>query len=201
MCIKPIYERNIKSFLILVSFAFCFHSSAIAIIPLYFVSSKIKNLRIYLLLIPLMYLLYFAGIRLTTFLSMLPIPSIQQKIMAYKLIMENGEMSEINIFNIFFLLKIIMCFFLMWKSTNISQQNKYFIILLKIYIIGLSSFIVFSDFPTLAFRISELYQIVEILLVPMIIYAFTEKRIASLIPILYASVLLGLILFYNKIIT
>ncbi|RDC54245.1 EpsG family protein [Pedobacter chinensis] len=200
LCIKPIYERNFKLFLILVILGVCFHYSAIVIIPLYFINSNKSNMLRYLLLVPIAYVLYFLRITLSTVLATLPIPAIQSKVIAYNALMASGEMTEINIFNFLFLFKIILCFFLIWRLQSIAAKNKYFIILLKIYIIALSTFVLFSDFPTLAFRITELLQVVEVILIPLIVYAFVEKRWATLLPISFAALLMWLIIFYTKII-
>lgn len=42
---------------------------------------------------------------------------------------------------------------------------------MKIYAISIVTLVLFSSVPVIAFRVSELYQVVEIVLIPMAMYA------------------------------
>ena len=46
---------------------------------------------------------------------------------------------------------------------------------MKIYAISIAVLVLFSSVPVIAFRVSELYQIVEIVLIPMITYSIDGK--------------------------
>ena len=46
---------------------------------------------------------------------MLPIPYIEEKMEIYRSLQEQGLWDEINVFNLVFLVKIVITYFLLWK--------------------------------------------------------------------------------------
>lgn len=170
LCVKPIYERDLKRFLLFSLLGFLFHYSAIVILPLWFLGVKARK-DFLMFSIPVAYLIYFSGINLIT---TIPIEVIQSKISIYQTLMELGDEESIliNVFNFVFLGKIVLFYFLLYKYELIVSENKYVPILMKIYCISLLSYLVLAVMPPIATRINELFAIVEIVLLPLIYYAF-----------------------------
>jgi len=196
LCIKPIYERNFKNFLIFATLGFLFHYSAILIFPLWFLKDKPrKNLLIYS--IPIAYLLFFLGIDL---IVTIPIPGIQEKIEIYKALQEMGgeESKPINVFNLYMLTKIGMFYFMLYKYDVIILNNKYSPILIKIYCISLLAIPIFANIQTFGFRISELFGIVEIILIPLIYYSFKQIHFGRALVISIGSTIMLIIIYINK---
>jgi len=201
LSIKPLYERNIKQFILFALAAVLFHSSALIIFLFWFFDVKKINKIVFMSLIPLAYILNIVGVHLTTLIYLIPIPLIQVKFEAYNLILSNGEMTTINIYSVFTIIRIFICLFLTWKVELITKSNKYVIILLKIYILSCCLFVLLSDSPTIAFRLSELLEVVEIILIPVLIYGFSGKRwVKSFLPISLGVFLMWLLVFYSKLI-
>ena len=198
LCIKPIYERDWKKFLLFAFLAVSIHYSALVILPFWFLSRKPYKFWL-AISIPLAYLVYFTHIDL---IAQLPIPGIKEKIEIYKGLQDlgNDEWNKINVFNLLFLAKVAIFYFVLWKYDLISAKNKYTPILLKVFCISLVFFLIFATMPVIAFRLNELCGIVDIILIPSLFYAFKPTWFAKAIVIVIGLGLMFIILFYNKLI-
>lgn len=193
LAIKPIYEKKLWQFLSLVFFAVFFHYSALILLPLYFLNGEKLSKRKWLLLIPISYLLFFLKINLTQLIQFVPVSSIQVLYETYVNSLDFWEFDGVNVFNVLILLRCFIAIFFIYFTDKLIEKNRYFIILLKIYILGIFAFVTLTDIPVLSFRISELLFIVEIALIPMFIYVFNERKISYFIPLF-----LGIFfLYYN----
>ncbi|WP_306353546.1 EpsG family protein [Flavobacterium sp. '19STA2R22 D10 B1'] len=197
LCIKPIYDRNWKKFLLFATLGFSFHYSALLIFPLWFIGKKAHK-KILFLSIPVAYIIYFSQINL---IGVLPIPGIQQKLEVYKQLQDLGgeQWNSINVFNLLFLARIAIFYFILLKYDLILANNKYLPILIKIYCIALISFLIFAVMPVLAFRMNELFGIVEVVLIPLLFYVFRPRLISKIVIVFIGVCLISIVLFYNKL--
>lgn len=203
LCIKPIYERNWKLFLLFSSVAISSHYSAILILPLWFINVN-KPRKIYLLIaLPISYIIHYiiqyTGINI---IGTIPIPYIKEKIAVYQILQTAGidGFDKINVFNSIHLFRIALYYLFIFKLDLLIEKNKYTILLVKIFTISLCSFILFAFMPVIGFRMSELFGIVEIILIPLILYIFKQTYISRLIVVLIGLLLLLTNLFYNNIV-
>jgi hypothetical protein len=198
LCIKPIFERDWKRFLLLSILAFLFHYSAIVILPFWFINNK--SIKLWLLVsIPFSYLIYFIGIN---FIIAVPIPGVQEKVIMYQKLreLESIEGKTTNVFNLVFLSRVAIFYLLLFKYDLIHKHNKYFPILIKIYSISLASYLVFANIPAFSSRINELTGIVEIILIPFIYYVFKPVFFSRSIVVFIGFCLIMVALFYTKLI-
>lgn len=172
LCIKPIYDRNIVKFLLFTSIAILFHYSAIIILPLWFLTFRPDSNKIFYWLIPIGYLMWFLNIGTFILNIQIPIPYIQSKLDLYRELQLNqvSGFNNINVFGKIFLLKSAIYYLLLYKKDYISMYNRYAPLLIRIYGIGLFSFLALSAIPVLAFRVFEFYGIVYIILFPFLFY-------------------------------
>ena len=193
LLVPVIFDRKPILFILLCISAICFHYSAIIFLPLWFVNKGFGRTFLYLL-IPLGYLFYFLNFDL--FFS-LPFESINSKLSVYKTLQDHDtEREKINVFNFFFLLKILIFYLLLFKFNYLYNINKYFGIIISIYGLSLFSFLFFSKMPIVSFRIYELLGVIEILVFTFIYYLFKPK----LVPLLFYLIIAALnfyILIYN----
>lgn len=194
---KYAYERNLKKFLIIGGVAMLFHYSAIIIFPIWFISTTKTQRWFYMSLIPLSYILVSCGIVFGRLAEHIPIPAFQVLWNAYQNSMSQGFDSDINIFNSLHIIRCFMCLFLLYNLNKIAIYKNISILWVKIYTISLVSLVVFSDIPVIAFRVSELYQIVEILLIPIIIIIPKYKGIGKYLVVGFSICLLFINTFYN----
>lgn len=162
--------RNTKFFLVTFLIAFLFHYSSLIILPLWFLNVNRPHKLFYICLI---FVAYCVGpvFPIESFIQMLPIEGIQSLWEVY----ENTIDGDVNIFNAMQLGRIAICVFLLLYIDRICLYNKFAILMVKIYAISIVTLVLFSRVPVIAFRVSELYQVVEIVLIPMITYAFKGK--------------------------
>lgn len=198
LCIKPIYERNLKYFLLFAILALSFHYSAILIFPLWFLGNKSRKEWL-LFSVPISYLIYFSGIN---FIVNIGIPGIQEKIEMYKLLQELGAegSNPINVFNLLFLARIIFFYILLWKYNLILKHNKYLPILIKIYCISLIALPVFAIIPVFGFRINEFFGVSEIILVPFLCYILKPVVLSKILIVFAGLSMLLIIMFYSKLV-
>lgn len=159
-------NKSLSKFLIFSSLAFLFHYSAIIVFPLWFLSSNHLNKKLYIGLIICSYLLG-SSLLIFNLIPYIPIVGIQELWSMYEHTMGT---EDVNIWNIVQLIRIFVCFWIIFFIDKIYMHNKYVIVLLKIYVISVITFVVFAGVPTVAQRLSEFFQVVEFLLIPMLVY-------------------------------
>ena len=172
--------------LLLYLLAIFFHSTAVAYLPLLFMGAKPlgKWGTWVLALLP-------AGALMINLLHidpivMLPIPQLQVRIDLYEKLRDSGVMGdEVNSFNIVFLSKLAIFYFILWKR-NIAERAPWLTLYLKVFVYSICTFLIFSFLPVMAFRLSEVTGVIEILLFPCIVYAFREEVYGKLVVVLYA---------------
>lgn len=161
-------HRDLPRFLTVSVMAFLFHYSAIIILPLWFLSVDKSRKWVYIGLIFFSYFIVRYISLINLIIPYLPIQGVQNLWLSYEIMQGN----EINIYNVVHLCEVLICVYLFLFSERIYAKNKYALLLMKTYAIGLSTFVLLSDLPVAAFRVSELYRIVEIVLFPMLVYSF-----------------------------
>lgn len=198
LAIIPLYYRNLKHFLILMCIATLFHYSALIILPLWFLKTNSK-VRFLYFSVPVGFLLYFVGF---DFIQNVPVPYIQTKLDAYQALSRQGVsgFDRINVFNAVFLVKIALFYFIMINREKISVNNKYFYLLLRIEGLSLFALPALSLIPAIAYRIHEFLGIVEIVLFPLLVYAFRQKFVGYAVVIGLAVALFCINIFYNQLI-
>jgi hypothetical protein len=196
LSIPAIYNRKIWQFLLIAFLAFFFHFSALALFPLYFLSRNKIQIWFYLL-IPIGYLLYFTNANLVSLVHIINIDIVNLKFALYK---QNFGTQRINIFNLLMIARYIFCALLLWKWKLLQEKNNYSVLLIKIYIISCFIFIALADIPIIAFRVSELLAIVEIVLIPLLIQLFTIRLHGKILVVAIGFLFLCFILFYDKIV-
>jgi hypothetical protein len=83
LCIKYIYSREGKKFLVCSLLAIFFHVSAIIILPLWFLNAKKINIPLFFVLIIASYILAICKFNPVGLLTYIPIPYIKQKVDFY----------------------------------------------------------------------------------------------------------------------
>lgn len=192
-------QRNLIRFLIFTIIAGYFHYSAFLALPLWFIFNDQRRIMWYPLLIPVGYIIYFAG---SSVIVNIPIPYIQEKVRIYEELRDLGfdDTDKINVFNAIFLMKILIFYVLFFFRKKIEDQNPYIFLLLKVYGISLFAFTALASIPAFAFRIQELFGVVEILLFPSLAFIFRDKIFGYTLVILIALIVLSIDIFYGKLI-
>jgi hypothetical protein len=135
-------------------------------------------------------IMHFDLFRLATYI---PIPYVQGRATQYLAFNETlGE--EIKIFRFYFLAKLGITLFLMWRAGAIAPHNRYVYLLLKIMFISTLSLLLFSTNVTAGLRFSEFFGTVSLLLFPLLYYTVKPKTAAWAVVVLVAA-----LLFYAQV--
>lgn len=198
LAIKPLYNCDWKRFLVIAAAATAFHLSGIVLFGLWFLNPK-KRIKIYLFLIPIAVIFLLANIDI---LQLIPLPYLSAKIEIYKQIKEYTDSvhNTINPFNAIFLVRVALCYLLLWAVPTLKNHNRYFILLLKIFTLSLTALPIFATIPVVAYRIYELLGIVEIVLLPTLVYLFRPVALGYFVVIIYGFCQLMISIFYNRLI-
>lgn len=199
--IKPLAERKKMKFFFMICLASLFHYSSLLLLPFLLIDNEnLTNLKKYILasLVPIGYIVYFLHINLV---ATIPIPYISDKMEIYQALNEKGVMGdEINVFNMVFLVEILIYLFLLLKYNLIIEYNKYLPIMIKIMGLSIFSFLIFATLPVLAFRTHDLYGIVDIVLFTNIYYVIRPRPLSKSVVIVIAIALFSITIFYSELI-
>ncbi len=197
LSLPNIVNRNYKNYFFKVLLATLFHYSSLVMVPLYCLNPKKIN-RLFYVFLPFLGILLakinFIEYFFLKFLNIIP-EGIGGKVKLYYQVLQYGDMSEINLLNIYYISLIAINIILVF---NIYYISKY-IIQVKLLSIMIFVFYSFSFFPILAFRISEFIGVVLIVLLPSMIRIFKQKIIVTSIIIFYSLGMLYNYLFIQKL--
>lgn len=184
LSIKPLYDRKFLPFFCLAFIASLFHYSAISIFVLYVFRPGKINRYLYAGIILAAYALALKGITFGTMGQYIPISPVREGITRYQMVMEAGSFAEpLSLFNGRQILRCLTVFLLLFHIDKFNAQYKYAILCLKIETLAIVCFLLLSDIPVLASRLSDLFFVIEIFTIPLLAYLFRPRRIAVLFPL------------------
>lgn len=199
LCIIEIQRRNFLKFIMLIGIGILFHYSIIVFLPFYFLSAKEINKKVYLSLLFVPYILIALNVNVINILQTFRLGVFSEKISNYNDLLSLGMYDRIKTYSVVFLIQLLMCTIFIIKSDLLIQNNKYALLLLKIYCISAASLVTLSNIPVLAIRVSELLNIVQIILIPFLLYIIKPKYIALVLVIVYALIIISINLLYAPI--
>lgn len=198
LTIRPLTRNQKWKAVILISIAIFFHYSSVVMLPLLFLSNgeMSKKARIsWSLLIPIGYLFYIFNISINE----IPIPYFQEKFEAYQELRDKGVIDTVHVFNLVFLVRIGIFYYLLYFYDTIRQFNPYTTIMLKMLALSLFCFPALAALPVLSFRISEIFGIVEVILFTNIYYTIKPSWLGSIIVCIIGTSLFMINVFYTKL--
>jgi hypothetical protein len=122
-----------------------------------------------------------------------------EKLAFYQGLLDEGLFTTINVFNVITLIQLTLCCIFIYKSDYLATKNKYATLLIKIYVLSQAIFILFASMPVFAFRISGLYEIVQIIILPFLLYIFKPRYVAIGIIFGFCLLLLSINLFHSNL--
>lgn len=199
LSLKPIAEGKRWIALILIAVGAFFHVSGVVLLPLVFLNNNplsYKRRLLWAALIPAGYFLYFFGMGVLMTMES-SIPYIGEKLALYQ---KGAEMivTEVNV-NIFSPLQFFMMLlyaYLLFFYDTLTEENKYFPLMMKIFTIGIFCLPAFAALPVLAERLNNLFNIVYIILFANIYRTINPHFFGKLLVISIALILLNYGLTY-----
>jgi hypothetical protein len=179
-----------------------FHISSLIFIPIVFLISDKINKSFYLFLLIGSFIISFLNYNFLTIITKIDLNQINILYNSYFNSTKLGINDDyLNIFSLIQISRVIIVFFLLNYIEVIFRFNRYSILLLKIYILSIIFYNIFSDLPIVAVRLSQLLGIVEIILIPFLMYIFkrSSRRISFIFQIAISSLFFLVLIFYRKI--
>ena len=184
--IPYIESKQIKIYILLNIIAILFHYSALAFLPLYFLSPQKSYKLFYTLLIPVSYILYFGNTQLIYILQNIDIDFITN---LWNTKVNTLEVTEdVNLYNKRQIIQVAFCTLLWINVDKITKTIPSALLYLKIYTIAICTFIILYDVPDIASRLNVLYIIVEVIIVPIAAITLKPQFIWKIIILLMAIV-------------
>jgi hypothetical protein len=199
LAVVEIERKDFFKFMLFILFGTFFHYSALIFIPFYFLNTIRLNKKAFYTILLIPQILYLLKVNIITILLLLRIGIISEKLNNYNELLDAGLFTEINVYNAVVIIQLVFCAFLIWKSSFLQTRNKYAILLIKIYTFALGSWVLFYSIPVLAFRVSGFLEIVEIILVPFMLYYIEERPIAIAFVLLFGFGLIYIDLVHSEL--
>ncbi len=182
LSIKDLYDRKYWLFFLWIFIAAFFHTSAFMALILIFFREIKADRRVWGTIFLICVIINITQFDILNLIKIIPFEFYQYKLKAYILLQDRADF-KINYFNISFILQnviIIICFF--YKKL-LEEKCQYVNILLNMCCLSSCCFVFFGQIPGFAFRISELFNISLIFLIPQLAKVMTPKYIGQLIVI------------------
>ena len=190
---RYILRRDFPRFAMTLFLAVMVHYSAIMFFPFYFVNTKKIPVWLYVLIPLVPYVLMKSGFDVFEMLGNMNLGVYSEKIKVYKLEQYYNDYT-IHEMNLSLLFQILLSVFLLINRQQLSERNPYGILFLKINIFAIAAFYLFFPLAVFAFRFWEMMSIVQIFLIPSLIYFIKPRWLAELLVLL-----VGVALFYNLV--
>lgn len=184
----------------LIAAAVMFHFSALVYFSALALTDKPLTMRWRIALAsipPIGYALYVLNIDILTIVY---IPFLTDKIEFYQRMRDKGIAGEaINVFNAVFLVKILIYFYLLYFYNTLVRYAHYISLLLKVMALSIIFMLFFAGLPVVAFRVSELFGIVDIILYSYLFYTLRPAWFGRAIIVVVSLALFAINVFYVKI--
>ena len=116
---------------------------------------------------------------LGAFLNELALLPLVGKVAVYAMVAEEESMI-INPFGLYAITRLIVVTFFIAKSEKLLDSCPISPLIIKIYTLGVASYIGFAIFPNIAYRLGQLFMLTEIFLIPMLVYAVNRRSLGKL---------------------
>lgn len=180
--------------------AVLFHYSAIVAFGIFLLNKDNFNKYVALISINISFFLAVFGFRFGYLWGYIAWGQIADLWNVYSNLMSSGEMDSINLFNAFFILRVVVCIILIENYDKVIALGRIYTVGLKMYVLSICAYLLFSDIPVLAFRLSELYQVVEVFLFSSLIFVFKSGSFGKLFVTVLATAFLFVNVFYNHLV-
>ena len=202
--IQYFIEGRKKLFVLIIIIASLFHFSALLYFSILLIDNKKITYRKYLFWITLPLLGYtFYYIFNQNMIEKIPIEPIRDKLLMYKTLQSMGSegFSSINLFNPYFIFKLIIYYILMEYYYALYKDNDNITLYIKIFSISLFVFPALGAItPILGYRSSDLFSCIEILLFPYLFTLFKGEKTKVICIACYFILLFSINIFYKHLI-
>lgn len=202
LAIPPLAQGKRWVAFFLMAAAAMFHFSALAYLPVLVLNDKplSKWWRIAMAtIVPIGYAFYLLGID-TDIIALINIPGLTHKVEIYQGLRDKGVLGyQINVFNAVFLVKLLIYFYLLYFYDTLVHFGRYISLMLKVMALSIAVFLFFAGLPVVAFRVSEMLSVVDIILYSYIFFTLRPVWFGRTIVVVISLALFAINIFYTRI--
>lgn len=187
--------KLVKAFICYLCACF-FHISAAVLIILFFLKRDKLNKYFWGALIPMAYILHISGGNLLNLDILQPLvmsDRLESKMNSYT------QESMLNVYNAWQLLRVFFAFYFLTVIDGLQNKNQHAIIAFKLYVISVCIVPILGNMPTFAGRLSDIFMVSDIILIPMLVYLYIPRFVPKMIVLVYGGLYFYMNVFYNKI--
>lgn len=200
--LKYIIDGRKNKFIAFVLVATLFHfSMIILLVSLMFDTKRISNKFIFssFLLIIISYSIIILNFNPLEILRYIPISVLQEKLTIYKYQTANGMVEAVNVFSALQVIHIGVLI-VVFCNANKFDDNPSMVLLCKLYSLSPISLALLSSLPAFAIRISELFSVADIIVLPILALYCKQRKIARFAVVLLAVLVFFMNLYHNEIV-
>lgn len=197
LSLKSLYHRQFRIYIVYTLIATLLHFSAFLMIALIPLSVKKINIRIWYFAVFISIIWAVMGLDIISVMKYIPGIG-EDKYEAYLSVQKS--LNNVSVFSPIVIGKFLITIVLLLRVNLLQKHNKYAILLLKIILISTIARFIFASNVSIAFRISEFFGTVEIILFPMLIYLFKQKQFGYFFIITISFIFVLIRIFSNKLI-
>jgi hypothetical protein len=186
LSIKPMLERNFLVFALIMTLATMMHTSAIIFIPFYWLS-RIKLSEKSIWWIAVISILIAIPIRFILEKAPLIVNLVQLEAFThYNYYLDNDESGRsLPIFSIAVFQRLFILFSFLFFIKDIPVDKKFKHLLFNGYLISILIYLIFSFNAEFSARLSFYYKSLEMLIIPLVVSAISDKRLTVLFLIIF----------------
>lgn len=191
---------NKKFFFILLFISCLFHYSALMFLIIPFMPKRginAKEMAIYAFVILTSYMMFILHFGFATVFSYIPIGYVQEKFAIYNQKAEMGEVQAINVFSVMQLIKVMIIILMYFFVATKNDASKFFNLMLRFYIFSTICWVAFFDIPVFAVRLSDLFGISEIFILPYLLYVSKKRYVGICLLTLVTGMVFYINIFHN----
>lgn len=193
--IAQLHEKQRFRALLTIGLAGMFHSAALCLLLAYGLSFFRVTRRRLVIGYFIAFALGFIGIS-SLLLSILPnLGFLTAKVVRYA---NSGYADTVSLFDITNIKNSVIFFVMIFYWDFFKYRVRFFETMMLLYFLAVTWRIALSDLGVLAARIATFFGIVEVLLVPALLYLFRQKIFATIVVLIYAFATLYLNLFVKE---
>ncbi|MFD3245895.1 EpsG family protein [Rahnella aquatilis] len=200
--LKYLIEGRKNKFIAYVLIATLFHFSMIVLlVSLLFDKNKISNnfISSAFILIVISYSLIILNVSPLDLLRYVPVSVIQEKLAIYKYQTANGMVEAVNVISALQLIRIGAIILIFCNAKKFDNNNS-MVLLCKLYSLSPICLALLSSLPAFAIRISELFSVADIVVLPILASYCKQKNVARFAVVVLSVLVLFMNLYHNEIV-
>jgi hypothetical protein len=198
----PFYlQKKFFTYSLLIVVATFFHYSAILYFFLFFFDAKKLNRRFLILFLLSSIIVGFLKLPFLNYLQLDTLFEVSEKLNNYKDTAQAGYIDKINVFNVLFLINFFVTIgLLLFYTPKEKDKDAGFILFIKCNVFSIFLLAFLSGIPTIAYRLSELFGVASMFVIPYFSFLFPNRLTGTIATILLAAVFLYINVFHLELV-